>query len=86
MLLGIDLDRFFKVYQNMAEFLQKRVSIAIESVDEGDKQTTILVAEYLKDPEPELEKIDRVKNELRKKVRNKRVTEGDTKNHYQNCI
>ena len=77
--LASDLDGFFKVYQNMAEFLQKRVSIAIESVDEGDKQTTMLVAEYLKDPEPELEEIDRVKNELRKKVRNKRVTEADAK-------
>ena len=77
--LASDLDGFFKVYQNMAEFLQKRVSIAIESVDEGDKQTTMLVAEYLKDPEPELEKLDRVKTELRKKVRNKRVTEADAK-------
>ena len=77
--LASDLDGFFKVYRNMAEFLQKRVSTAIESVDEGDKQTAMLVADYLKDPEPELEVIDRVKIELRKKVRNKRVTEADAK-------
>ena len=74
-----DLDGFFKVYQNMAEFLQKKISIAMESAEGGDKQTTMLVAEYLKDPEPELEKIDRVKNELRKKFRSKTMTEADAK-------
>ena len=74
-----DLDGFFKVYRNMAEFLQKKISIAMESVEGGDKQTTMLVAEYLKDPEPELEKIYHVKNELGKKFRNKTMTEADAK-------
>ena len=74
-----DLDGFFKVYRNMAEFLQKKISIAMESVKGGDKQTTMLVAEYLKDPEPELEKIYHVKNELGKKFRNKTMTEADAK-------
>jgi len=75
--LTSDLEEFFKVYRTIAESLQNR--IMVENVDEVEKRTMLLVAEYLKDTKPDMEKIDKLKHELRNQVRSEMVTVADAR-------
>ena len=51
----------------------------VENVDDVEKHTMLLVAEYLKDTEPDIKKIDQMKHELRKRVRSEMVTVADAR-------
>lgn len=77
--LTSDLEEFFKVYWNIAESLQNSISIMVENVDEVEKHTMLLVAEYLKDTKPDMKKIDQLKHELRNRVKSKMVTVADAR-------
>lgn len=77
--LTSDLEEFFKVYRIISESLQNSISIMVENVDDVEKHTMLLVAEYLKDTEPDIKKIDQMKHELRKRVRSEMVTVADAR-------